>query len=216
MSNSLSKYITIKYFEESQYAKVPYQATGRSAGYDLFAAETKTLLPSSIDIISLDLRWAISSGFYGKLFPRSGLLKEHFVTVDAGIIDSDFRGIVQVLLINHHKKKDFHCKNRRIAQVVFMKKFNADFGKVSDPTMLGNTKRGNEGFGSTGVQVIKKLKESETEITMVTSEGEKVTVSSEENLEIVSVEDDLQITSEKAVMEVNNEVIISETINIDE
>ena len=97
-----------------------------------------------------------------------------------------------------------------------MEKFIADFGKVSDSTMLGNTKRGNEGFGSTGVQVIKKLKESETEIKMVTSEGEKVTASSEENLQIVSVEDDLQITFEKAVMEVNNEVIISETINFDE
>ena len=86
-----------------------------------------------------------------------------------------------------------------------MEKFNADFGKVSDTTMLGNTKRGNEGFGSTGAQVIKKLKESETEIKMVTSEGGKVTISSEQNLQIVSVEDDLQITFEKAVMEVNNE-----------
>ena len=112
-SNSLSKYITIKYFEESQYAKVPYQATEGSTGYDLFAAETKTLLPSSVDIISLDLRWEIPPGFYGKLFPHLGLLKKHFVTVDAGVIDSDFRGIVQVLLINHHKKKNFNCKNRR-------------------------------------------------------------------------------------------------------
>ena len=82
--------------------------------------------------------------------------------------------------------------------------------------MLGNTKRGNEGFDSTGVQVIKTLKESETEIGTVTSEGEKVTVSSEENLQIVSVEDDLQIISEKAALEVNDEVIMSETISIDD
>ena len=87
MRNTLSKYITIKYFEERQYAKVPYQATEGSAGYDLFAAEMKTLLPSSVDIISLDLRCGILPCFYGKVFPRLGLLKEHFVTVDDRVID---------------------------------------------------------------------------------------------------------------------------------
>ena len=42
-----------------------------------------------------------------KSIQRLDLLKEHFLTVDAGVIDSDFRGIVQVLLINHHKEKTF-------------------------------------------------------------------------------------------------------------
>ena len=97
MSNSNSKYITVKHYAESEYAKEPYQASEDAAGHELFAAETKTLLPKSTDTISLDLRWAIQSGFYGKVFPRSGILKEHFVTIDAGVIDSDFRGIIQVL-----------------------------------------------------------------------------------------------------------------------
>ena len=67
-----------------------------------------------------------------KSIPRSGLLKEHFVTVDTGVIDSDFRGIVQVLLINHHKEKTFTVRAEdRIAQVVFMEKFNVEFRKVS-------------------------------------------------------------------------------------
>ena len=69
----MSKYITVKYFAESEYAKEPYQATEGAAGYDLFAAETKTLLPKSTDTISSDLRWAIPSGFYGKFFPRSDI-----------------------------------------------------------------------------------------------------------------------------------------------
>ena len=51
MSNNLNKYITVKYFAESEYDKVPYQATEGAAGYDLFAAETKTLLPKSTDTI---------------------------------------------------------------------------------------------------------------------------------------------------------------------
>ena len=68
MSNSNSKYITVKYFAEIEYAKESYQASEDAAAYDLFAAETKTLLPKSTDTISLDLRWAIRSGFYGKVF----------------------------------------------------------------------------------------------------------------------------------------------------
>ena len=101
----MSKYITVKYYSDSEFAKAPYQATEDSAGYDLFEAETKTILPKSVGIISLDLRWAISDGFYGKLFPCSGILKDHFVTIDAGVIDADFRGIIKVLILNHHPEK---------------------------------------------------------------------------------------------------------------
>ena len=96
----MSKYITVKYYTENEFAKEPYQATEHSAGYDAFAAETKTFLPKTVDTISLELRWAIPTGFYGKLFPRSGLLREHFVSIDAGVIDADFRGIIQVLVLN--------------------------------------------------------------------------------------------------------------------
>ena len=73
----------------------------------MFAVETKTFLPNSVNTISLDLRWAIPTDFHGKRFPRSGILEEHLVSVDAGVIDSDFRGIIEVLLINHHREKSF-------------------------------------------------------------------------------------------------------------
>ena len=84
------------------------------------------------------------------------------------------------------------------------------------------TKHCHDGFGSAGVEGIKKVKQSEGEsesvIEMITSEGDQVTVNPEDNLKITSekAKDDLQITSEKAVMEVNNEVIISKSITIDE
>ena len=98
----MPKYITIKNDTENELEKEPYQATENSAGYDVFAAEAKTFLPNSVDIISLELRWAITNGFYGKLFPRSGTLRENFVSIDAGVIDAGFRGIIQVLMVNHH------------------------------------------------------------------------------------------------------------------
>ena len=129
----MSKYITVKYYAENEFTKESCQATGDSAGYDVFAAETKTFSPKSVDILLLELRWAVPTGFYGKLFPRSGILKEHFVSIDAGVIDADFRGITQVLMINHHPENVFTVRpGNRIAQVVFMEKFNANFHRVSD------------------------------------------------------------------------------------
>ena len=119
----MSKQITVKYYSDSEFAKEPYQATEDSAGYDLFAAETKTILPTSVGIISLDLRWALPTSFYGKLFPHSGILKDHFVTIDVGVIDADFRGIIKVLILSHHPEKTFTVRTEdRIAQVVFYRK----------------------------------------------------------------------------------------------
>ena len=81
----------------------------------------------------LDFRWAIPTGFYGKLFSRSGILKEGFVSIDAGVIDADFKSITQVLILNHYPEKAFTVRTEdRIVQVVFMEKFNANFHRLSD------------------------------------------------------------------------------------
>ena len=54
----MSKYIPVKYYSDSEFAKAPYQATEDSAGYDLFEAETKTILPKQVGIISMgNIRW---------------------------------------------------------------------------------------------------------------------------------------------------------------
>ena len=184
----------------------------------MFAAETKTFLPKTVGTLSIDLRWTIPTGFYGKLFPRSTILKEDFVTIDAGVIYTDFRGVIQVLILNHHPEKNFTvCTDDRIAQVVFMETFDANFRKVSNVDLLGRTKRGNYGFGSTGVQVIKNVKE-EDEIQLTTSESEFVNaINSEEDLQTVpeKSQENFQITSEEAVMTVDNEVVVHESITID-
>ena len=214
----MSKQITIKYYSESESSREPYQTTEGSAGYNLFAGETKTFLPNSVGTISIELRWAIPTGFFGKLFPRSGLLMEHFVTIDVGVIDTDIRGVVQALVVNHHPDKTFTVRTEdRIVQVVFMEKFNANFVKVSDKSLLGITKRGNHGFGSTGFGVIKKLKKDpESELT--TSESDQTT--SQNSCKLLAIcdksSDDLQISSEEAIMAVNNEVVVHEPITIDE
>ena len=82
------KQILVKYFQESKFAKEPCQATEGSAGYDLYASQTRTIMPNSADCVSLALRWAIPQGFFGKIYPRSSILKNYLVTADAGLIDS--------------------------------------------------------------------------------------------------------------------------------
>ena len=84
---NMSKQIAVKYYTESEFAKEPQKATEGSAGFDVFAAETKTILPSTTATLSLEIRWAISTGFFGKLFVHPGILREEFVTIDAGVID---------------------------------------------------------------------------------------------------------------------------------
>ena len=141
---------TIKYFLDNEFAKVPFQASEDAAGYDLFAAEAKTLLPNSCNSIELELKMAIPKDYYGKVLPRSGLLKDHFVTCDARVTDVDYRGKVSVILINHHGDKAYTVRTGdRIAQVVFMKKIDVKFERVSESALLGKTKRGIGGFGST-------------------------------------------------------------------
>ena len=152
----MSKTVNVKYFAETVFAKEPQKATEESAGYDLYVAEAKTIMPDKNDLVSLDFRWAIPKGFCSRIFPRSSLIKDNNVTVEAGLIDADYRGLVYVLLFNHSGKVFTVRTGDRIAQVVFFEKFAVHFEKVSKKEELGVTKRGSGGFGSTGITVIKK------------------------------------------------------------
>ena len=124
--------------------------TSHSAGYDLYAAEATNILPKSHGIVSLDWRWAIPKGFYGKIFSRSGLFLNYLITAEAGVIDSGFREIVKVLLFNHSEEVFSVKIGNRIAQVVFMEKFDVNFDMVKCPEMLDKSVRNEGSFGSTG------------------------------------------------------------------
>ena len=216
----MSKQITLKHYSDSNNIREPYQASEDAAGYDVFAAETVNVMPKSSASISLSMIWSIPSGFYGKLFTRSGIFKEHLVTFESGVIDSDYRGEVSALLFNHHPEKTFTAsEGDRIAQVVFMETFTVNFQRVTDKHFLGITKRGSDGFGSTGFSVTKK----KTLLEVASKQ-----VSSDENLSLVSekadnetqttseeaTSEEPQIASEEVIMSVNNEVVIHASITI--
>ena len=139
------------YYPESAECKVSFKATSEIAGYDLHAAEDKEILPKTSAIASLDLRIAIPKEFFGKIFSRSGLFQHHKITAEAGVIDSGFRGIVQVLLFNHSDKTFYAKKGDRIAQMVFLEKFDVKFEMVQSVDLLPKSERNENRFGSTGV-----------------------------------------------------------------
>ena len=129
----------------------PFRATAGAAGYDLHAAEDVTLAPGHFAAVATGYALAIPDGYEGQVRPRSGLAAKHGVTVlnAPGTVDSDYRGEVRVILINHGDVPFVIRKNDRIAQLVIAPVTATMFEPASH---LPETGRGTGGFGSTGMR----------------------------------------------------------------
>jgi dUTP pyrophosphatase len=137
----------------SDDAKAPSRATTHAAGYDLYSPCDFTIPPGERLMVPLDIKVAIPEGCYGRIAPRSSLAKNFGIDVLAGVIDSDYRGVVSVILLNTDLKTAFNGKKgARIAQLILE--------KITTPTVLvyldemdfsDTTERGEGGFGSTGL-----------------------------------------------------------------
>ena len=127
-----------------------YQSAG-AAGMDLAAALAAPLViePAAFAAVPCGLALAIPNGFEGQVRPRSGLAARHGVTVlnAPGTIDSDYRGEVKVLLINHGRVPFVVTDGMRIAQLVIAPVVRAGWEPAS---ALPETERGSGGFGHTG------------------------------------------------------------------
>ena len=132
-------------------AIVPRYMTAKASGMDLCAAidGPVELAPGERAAINTGLAMAIPDGFEGQVRPRSGLAREHGVTVvnAPGTIDADFRGAVHVLLVNVGKQSFTINPGERIAQLVIAPVVQAECVEVDE---LPETERGAGGFGSTG------------------------------------------------------------------
>ena len=113
----------------------------------MFAAEEKILIPRCVTLITIELKMEIPSGYFEKIYPRSSLLKKYFFSCDAGVIYSDFRVTVLILMTNNNKHPILIKPGQRIAQIVFQRK-EVLFKKVN---CLSSTKRGAGGLDSTGI-----------------------------------------------------------------
>jgi dUTP pyrophosphatase len=130
-----------------------YQSLG-AAGADLLAATDPALVltiePGDRKLIPTGLSMELPSGYEAQIRPRSGLALKHGITVlnSPGTIDSDYRGEIGVLLINHGKESFQIRRGDRIAQIVFAPVIQAQLKIVSQ---LAATQRDQAGFGSTGL-----------------------------------------------------------------
>lgn len=125
-------------------------ATAGAAGYDLCASEAVTIKAGEFGKVPTGVRIAMPKGMEAQIRPRSGLAAKHGVTVlnAPGTIDSDYRGEICVILINHGKNDFVIEPGMRIAQMVFAHVTQVDFEQVDE---LDKTARGDGGFGSTGM-----------------------------------------------------------------
>ncbi len=128
---------------------LPAYATPGAAGMDVVAAEYIDLAPGERHAVATGFKVAIPEGFEIQVRPRSGLAFKHGVTVPntPGTIDSDYRGELKVLMINHGSEVFPVRRGERIAQLVPAAVTRAGFDEVDE---LDATDRGHGGFGSTG------------------------------------------------------------------
>lgn len=135
----------------------PEYATAGSSGFDLRAnlESPVTIPPHGIKIIPTGLYFEIPENFEIQVRPRSGLAAKNGVTVlnTPGTVDSDYRGEIKVILINHSEVGFFVNHGDRIAQAVIASVIGKNFVKLNKVNNIDeNTERGSGGFGSTGVK----------------------------------------------------------------
>ncbi|MDH3321721.1 MAG: dUTP diphosphatase [Flavobacteriaceae bacterium] len=143
--------MTIKIINKSKHQTPAYE-TPASAGMDLRANITTavTLKPLERAIIKTGLFIALPIGYEAQVRPRSGLAAKHGITVlnAPGTVDADYRGEIGVILVNL-SNDDFTINDGdRVAQMVIAKHEHTKWHEVN---VLDETKRGEGGFGSTGI-----------------------------------------------------------------
>jgi len=132
----------------------PYKKYRTDAGWDIKAAEDVKIEPGKYAAIATGLRVVIPVGYYGHILPRSGLAVKNGIMTMAGVIDSEYRDEVKVLLYNAGEN-DFKVEaGDRIAQLVVTKiLLSSELISSQEAAENGymDTNRGVNGFGSTGV-----------------------------------------------------------------
>ena len=125
-----------------------YQTDGAS-GADLKSAEDGELAPGEYKLVKTGVSIELPIGYEAQVRPRSGLALKHGIGIvnAPGTIDSDYRGEIGVILINHGKDIFTYKKGDRIAQLVIASYTRAEFNIVDS---LSDTARGSGGFGHTG------------------------------------------------------------------
>ena len=145
--------VKVKRLASGQGLPLPVRMTGQAAGFDLAAAVEAplTLQPGEIRLVPCGFAMALPPGYEAQVRPRSGMASRHGVTLvnTPGTIDSDYRGEVQVPLINLGRVDFVVERGMRVAQMVVVPVPPVVMEEVNE---LDSTDRGAGGFGHTGHQ----------------------------------------------------------------
>ena len=148
------KHVTVSIAQDptAQDLPLPAYETNQAAGMDLRAAVTESCVvsPGERAMVPTGIRIALPPGTEAQIRPRSGLAIKHGISMinSPGTIDADYRGEINVLLINHGQNAFTINRGDRIAQMVIAPVYQADWNVVDT---LDATERGEGGFGHTGV-----------------------------------------------------------------
>jgi dUTP pyrophosphatase len=150
---SASVRIDVRRLPHGEGLALPAYQSAHAAGLDLLAAVPEdtplVLLPGKYAMVPTGLTIALPEGYEAQVRPRSGLAAKHGVTVlnAPGTVDADYRGEINVLLINHGAEPFAIRRGERIAQLVIASVTRAELVAANQ---LSSTERGSGGFGSTG------------------------------------------------------------------
>lgn len=111
----------VKFSKMTADAIVPYKSTPGAAGLDLFSAETLTIPARSTAVVGTALRVSMPRNCYGRIAPRYKTSARHSIDVGAGVVDSDYRGELKIVLFNHGDAEFVVKKHARVAQIIFEK-----------------------------------------------------------------------------------------------
>lgn len=143
--------VKFKRVSGSHDISLPRYQTPGSAAFDLHAAVDGGVIlkPGDVRLILTGFQMEFPQGFVAQISPRSGLALKHGISVvnTPGLVDSDYRGEVGVILVNHGKEDFVVNRNDRIAQMTIKRVEQAEIVEAKD---VSETKRSSGGFGSTG------------------------------------------------------------------
>ena len=140
--------MSLKVMKVHSDATLPTRGTPCSAGLDLHTIREVAIDPTSSALVETGIAVKVPEGYYGRIAPRSGVSVRTGLVVNAGVIDSDYRGEVKIVFNNFTKAEIKFNKGDKVAQLILEK---IGMFEVEEVASLDSTERGEGGFGSTGI-----------------------------------------------------------------
>ena len=138
----------IKFQKILAEAIIPHYAHPGDAGMDIFSAEDAVIKAGERRSVRTGVKMELPEGFVGLIWDKSGLALKNGIETMAGVIDSCYRGEIEIVLVNLSEQDYKIEKGQKIAQMLIQKVERAEIEEVED---LNETSRGAGGFGSTGL-----------------------------------------------------------------